>query len=372
MPRYLLQFALSDTPLQCARALLQSFVAVLSCAAVGGVVFLPAEVHRLEDHPSHSILGYGICGESRYGVALVRTLPSHTDVGLRLRLFAQDFPMRRHREIALPREMRPVCMATSDARGIVFLGDENGTVSGVDVRLAVGAGAIGRHLRGTPHAMSLSSDGRTLMSIDREAIYAWDIPRWNLRWCRFSAAATCIEIAPQGQSVICQVSEETHLRIIELDGETGDLRCELPGGNQPVHDIAISPDCRSALGIGFGGTLFVWRRETPSAAWQLRSMPHMRSGFVCVTASFSPDSRLLVMGDEDDRGVTIWNVVSGELVRRLDAGDDYTLGARFLNDRQVITWSSDGRTCLWQWEDGTLLWSERVPPVISASPRDAA
>lgn len=224
-------------------AFLKSFAAVSSLTVMTGVVFLPAEMARLAND-QRVFIGYcepEVDGEKF--VSLVRTFQRDIFRGDQRRIVLHNLA----NETATVFNVLPVrdvsCFATSPDGSKLYIGSHDGSICSLNLDgYQDCVRKLGRHVHGFP-ATLICTDDKTLLSMDSDALYAWDLEAWRLRWCRINREISCVAMAPDSQTLICSRGTRDHAELWELDIQTGDdVRPILSG--QMWQDIRFSPDGR--------------------------------------------------------------------------------------------------------------------------------
>ena len=106
---------------------------------------------------------------------------------------------------------QPMCFTTGCELGMMFVaGETDGAIHTIDLRkTGYSGGCLGRHIHGTPHTLVCSQDRQTLVSLGHRGIYAWDLGKWELRWCRLDEHPIGAAILPDSQSVVCYTMDGT-------------------------------------------------------------------------------------------------------------------------------------------------------------------
>jgi WD40 repeat protein len=343
-----LSFASSRASWQFGNALLQSFAVVFSLVLLAGIVFLPEEIRKLTVAPDISVSSFSPNSAGRSAVALERIIPRQSRDGLQHRIVVHDLTQRKRREMNLSLPGRPVSITTTPDDKLAFIANEEGGIYGVNLQKpSLQPSLIGRHVRGIPRELACSRDGTTLVSLDGDAIYAWDVEQWRIRWCRINMSATCATILPDSKTLICQQSWRSQGRMVELDLLTGDFVRVISDGELNLHNLVASADGCRLVGSAFCGTILLWQRESLNAPWQRQEIPGLRCGISCVASTFAPHSDWLVCGHIDGRRLVVWDVERGLPLCEVGSSEEEARGGRFLDENTLLSWNDDGSFRLW-------------------------
>jgi WD40 repeat protein len=140
---------------------------------------------------------------------------------------------------------------------------------------------------------------------------------------------------------------------------SGEILQTFPHGKATVTSVAFSPDERHAL-CAVGMSLTVWdlNKGERVSAWH--------DGFVRFRcAAYSPDGRFAISCGEDvnaknpgppEFALQLWDVGTGNVVRRLEGHTDVVESVAFHRDEQrVLSGGRDGSVRLWDVKTGTVL-----------------
>jgi hypothetical protein len=203
-------------------------------------------------------------------------------------------------------------------------------------------------------ALDVSPDGTmALTTCDDGAVRLWRLADAQLVGTLQSPDGifNSVSFSPDGQTALVTSSADRTVKLWNLAAAgSGDAATETIldfnklGGL--IWSAQFAPDGRHLLTIG-GNDAELWDRQSRRPV--VRFSPH---GAVA-SANLSPDGRLLVTGSWD-HSAKIWDVASGQAIRKLDGGHDgYINTAEFSPDgSEVLTASDDGTARLWDVRSG--------------------
>jgi len=169
--------------------------------------------------------------------------------------------------------------------------------------------------------VSVSSDGRTLISIEGHTIVTDCATRiWEMETGRevsrpagHQARSHDLFYLSDGQRILERGNRELKIWDVELLRELAVF--EMPRGLHPLA-MAISPDFRSIAAAGSSGVfmvpnpIFVW--DIASGAQKFELPGHVHSG---ISMAFTPDGSLLISSGAGDQALRAWSMESGGLQR---------------------------------------------------------
>jgi WD40 repeat protein/serine/threonine protein kinase len=124
--------------------------------------------------------------------------------------------------------------------------------------------------------------------------------------------------------------------------------------------VAMSPDGQRLAMGHYDGTATVWRATSD---WETRILKAQR-GWMSVT--LTPDGKRLVTGGDEESSVKIWDVVSGQELRKLNG---HTAGVTSVavtaDGKRIATASVDGTARLWDSADGREILKIEVSPDVA-------
>jgi WD40 repeat protein len=216
--------------------------------------------------------------------------------------------------------------------------------SGKQLRLVSG------HLGGV-RDVAFSADGQTLLSIGQgsppKLWFIEDNDGAHLRDKGLTHYA--MAFAPDGRTLLTG-AENGRLRLWDL--ATGHKLREIDAHAQGITRVAILPDGRTALSSGFDNLLKLWdlptgqeRRTLVSHETEVTDMAHSADGRWAISRGIDPD-----------RSVRIWDLQSGDVVRKLDTPHAFSLAVS-PDGKQALVGSSliSGEIQLWDLMKGSLI-----------------
>jgi WD40 repeat protein len=110
----------------------------------------------------------------------------------------------------------------------------------------------------------------------------------------------------------------------------------------PVHCLDVARDGRWALSGG-GYTVRLWDLETGEMVRRLKG--HQKA---VLGVAFGPDGWRALSGSED-RALRLWDLVNGREMQRLEGHQSWVTAVAFAPDgRSALSGSADRSICLWR------------------------
>jgi RNA polymerase sigma factor (sigma-70 family) len=205
-------------------------------------------------------------------------------------------------------------------------------------------------------ALALSLDGRTLAAAARSVepgkggvIRLWELtPFREVR--RFGEQPVqALACSPDGRSLAAGNGDGT---VGVWDIASGKESRRLRGHKREVNSVAFSPDGRLLASSSFDGDLFLWEPATGKQVASLgRSDGPGRNGVNVLAVTFSPDGRVLASAEqpftsEDGSSITLWDVGTGQVRRRLAGHQGDVNALAFAGGGRILVSASTDTTAL--------------------------
>ncbi len=237
------------------------------------------------------------------------------------------------------------------------------------------AGSANAH-EGTVSSVVFSPDGQVIAS------GSWDktIKIWNLQGQLVSTLqghsnrVLGIDFAPDGKTLVSVGADG--LVIFWQQDARGEFQrqqsWQAPGQDtdKVITSVKFAPNHQALAVTGTNGRIFLWQRATPNEPWnQAPSRDWQVSQDWVLSVAFSPDSRMLAVGNADNT-VQVWDL-AGKLIDTFRGHGNLVRAVGFSPDGQILaSGSGDSTVKFWRRNDFTqkIIQSEAVN-AVSVSPR---
>jgi WD40 repeat protein len=177
--------------------------------------------------------------------------------------------------------------------------------------------------------------------------------------------------SPDHRRIAIGAENPSRVRLVEVG--SGDLHWEVPSPTNGVWQLGFTPDGSTLLISSLPGYGFIRDNPSPTDVVVILDVQTGRPRFSLtatnlVRANLSPDSQLLLTSSTDNE-LSLWNLETGEMLRRLEAHTSPIILITFSEDGRVAATSSRDRTVrLWRLPEGDpigepLQFSEECGPV---------
>jgi WD40 repeat protein len=231
-----------------------------------------------------------------------------------------------------------------------------GGLISVEIRLwDVASGNLLRSIKAHPNGvacLAFSPDGKTLASggwIGDPKVRIWDTSSGKLlQELGDSKSAVCfVAFAPDGRALVSCMD-----KIAVWNLATAMLKWQARP-TSPVDSIAISPDGRLLASGNGAGTVSLWDFESGKIVRTLPAQQVIATGSQAVM--FAPDGKTLATGGFLDGKVRIWDVQTGQMIRKFGTKEGMVMCLAFAPDGKSIATEEGGEVRLWEVSTGKQL-----------------
>ncbi|MEV0637472.1 helix-turn-helix domain-containing protein [Streptomyces sp. NPDC050619] len=220
--------------------------------------------------------------------------------------------------------------------------------------------ALPRTLDRYVHAMTVTSDGRTLATAhDDGSLRLWDLtdPQHPVRLGTahdHTDSAFALAFSPRGNTLIAAGRDkEIRLWNVTDPGNPRLLSRARTHHTDLIFSLAVSPDGHTVATSSYDRTIRLWNVSDPARPRFLNKLTGHSLNVKPV--AFSPDGTTLASGS-DDRSVRLWDVTDPRQAPAIAVLEDHD------NFVDALSYSRDGRTLLSGSDDHTaLLWDVTDP-----------
>ncbi|ALG09489.1 helix-turn-helix domain-containing protein [Kibdelosporangium phytohabitans] len=258
-----------------------------------------------------------------------RTLASAGNDGV-VRLW--DVPNRVPRAVLAGHQASIYTLAFSPDGGTLASAGEEGKVILWDPRTPSMIDRPGQAVLG----LAFAPDSRSLAAVGPGRTVLWDVATRAPRRIR-DEGAEMVNAVAYG-SVVATGASALQLWDPGIDATP----VTLPGHASRVMDVALSPDGRTAATASVDKTVILW--DVPNRT----RLATLDIGAVTTGVAFSPDGRLLAVGDHDNQLVTLWDIATRTRKAELRGHNGWARTVVFSPDgRTVASASADQSVILW-------------------------
>ena len=233
-------------------------------------------------------------------------------------------------------------------------------------------------------AVAFSRDGKQALACTHGTVRLWDVARHKEVGPTLGDPRTAMHDAvftPDGKFVL--TGGDRGLKLWEVATAKVVLSCSTPPGH--VKGVTVSPDGSRALSIQYRGPVTLWDLTSGEETRTLTGPPSPKP--YVSAAAFSPDGKLIASAGEADTSkwqrlnekanhdgrkltlshdnLTLWDVATGQVVRRLRGHQDRVACVVFTPDgKHLLSGSRDRTLKLWEVDSGRVVGTLVVPRTI--------
>jgi WD40 repeat protein len=203
---------------------------------------------------------------------------------------------------------------------------------------------------GRAWSAAFSPDGKVIASASSHNIRLLDVNTGKLLRTipeNPDSAVFCVAYSPDGKMIASGNRDHT-IRL--FDADTGERLLILSGHTEVVRCVAFSPDSKMLASGSDDGTFRLW--DVVDTGEELHTLTGSQFGLYRVM--FSPNGKMLLTTDGPiEKAVRLWNVNTGQLLRKLDMADSRV----FIDWSSSVMFSPDGKTIASAHGFGIHLWN---------------
>ncbi len=206
-------------------------------------------------------------------------------------------------------------------------------------------------LRGNRHAVAWSPDGRRLAAgFDQGGVHIYTVPADRSQARTFNTgAATDFQWSPDGKSFALSRRTVDGIRVGRLPLSDPPIRLGPPQAQTPPVMSRLSPDGKFLAGADDDGTLTIWEIASGRLTRRIpgppapAGLPHIPTVRAVSALLWSPDAKRLAGFRWGDNGLWVWEVATGRLLSSFAFGSSFQ---PFSSGPPPIVWSRDSQFLL--------------------------
>jgi WD40 repeat protein len=336
--------------LDLARAMAASLAVVMFFIGILGIAFLPGEARQLANSEWVTITHSLATTADQPAASLFWAMSTTGTTGRRHHVAIHGLDASPAKFVFLYSVLNPLALTSGPDADHALVGNFDGTIYLLDLRHPTAEPIqIGRQPDGGVLELACSADGRCVVSQHAHHLYAWDLSTRSLRWRRGDIAASSFVLRPDSDRIILSTR---HDELIEIDLADGRTLRTLDHFHLTPFATALSPDGRQLAILFTNGDLRLLDSQTAAVHWEEKSSQFHKSATGSLLA-FSPSGQLLVTESQDSAKVlTVWNVVTGQPIKKLRGHTNFVNGAVFAADGSLRSWGQDGTIRVWDLDAG--------------------
>lgn len=240
-----------------------------------------------------------------------------------------------------------------------FTPDGKTLISGNNMGVGLRDGDTGKHIKLLTghtkgihsHSISLSSDGKTLVSGSEDnTIHVWDIQtdKHIRELTGHNHRVYSVDFHPDGKTLVSG-SDDNTIRLWDIEkGEIKKIKDAHKGfseQNEGVMCVIFLPNGKMIASGGRDNTVRLWNLDSDKS--MMTFVGHKYSVF---SLASTQDGNILASGSVDGE-IRLWDIQNGHYIKSLNGHTSWVRKLKFTDDNRLISSSNDGTILLWNIDD---------------------